>query len=915
MASGETLIHIKTMDLVVDRGLQVSGWLRDEEVQRLLGEPPKPGYRVKVERLSNGRLDLSLWLRLPLMRRCHTSFLAALEEPNTPGDEMGAPGEEGVALNKVAVKKIEVEGVAMEPPPAPFVERVAMEPPPAPFVERVAMEPPPALGVAMEPPPALGVAMEPPALKDLEGRLPFVLCPFQRDGVIWMAKQEAHVSSITKGIFRTLALHTYDGKPLFGSTPNPSETVVWPSWPMGRSGGFLADEPGLGKTVQMVSLMNLCGFHFRDTPRWVKGAFGEWQRPLAGRRYPLRWRRRPGSRTKRPTEVLLEAGPWDVPDYPWHAPEVPLGGTLIVFPTTLSGQWEDELKDKSVEEGLAILNLTKAIGVSEEALLAPDVVLVTHGMLRAERRRSSERISWGEAWACKGWLRAPPVDVKTDWTSLGRHDLIVLMPWGTEVLVDHVGAGGQLFGWPWSKEKDKGDWADTVGPPTTADRFSLAHMDWVHAGTIRVCGHQNHVPHDALKSSVHCEACGAKPSPDDLKRLCSIAPSPLFRIWWRRVILDESDRLTSMPQTLSDVALLHSNVLWCLTGTPNGTDPRFGHNFLQQLSLFFVNGGHPLPQGIQKDVGLALQEWRDPAFQGDLVDLWMLRRTKAEVNSQLSLPPVEFHTVEVVLEDRDGKDWIDAMHKDMAGIGSTRFGRLWRVLTIQEGLDSVILVDNMEVDLEGNDANDCPVCMEKIESGKCVKTPCEHFFCKTCIQTWVTRAPAMEIPCPACRFPLTPKNLMLALEPAVEGAFTPGNLSKLRAIQALLATIPPDERILIATRYPEAMATLTRVLGCPSLHSKMSKGKREKILREGWTRCLVISMNLHGFGLNLTQANHLVLVDEPSKPHHRTQLVGRICRIGQKRHTHIYRLVTKGTLEEWADTGTDLSKVMGSLFK
>jgi len=112
-----------------------------------------------------------------------------------------------------------------------------------------------------------------------------------------------------------------------------------------------------------------------------------------------------------------------------------------VFPTTLSGQWEDELKDKSVEEGLAILNLTKAIGVSEEALLAPDVVLVTHGMLRAERRRSSERISWGEAWGCKGWLRAPPVDVKTDWTSLGRHDLIVLMPWGTEVLVDHVGGG------------------------------------------------------------------------------------------------------------------------------------------------------------------------------------------------------------------------------------------------------------------------------------------------------------------------------------------------------------------------------------------------------------------------------------------------------------------------------------------
>lgn len=756
---------------------------------------------------------------------------------------------------------------------------------------------------------------KPPAFAELEGKLSYVLCPFQREGVVWMAGQEAKVSSLTHGIFNHFEMVTQDGLPLFGSQPNPSETLVWRDWPKSRSGGFLADEPGLGKTVQMVTLMNLCGFHYRDTPPWVKGPYGQWLKPLSKGRYRLR--RYEGSKGRSTTAVLHGLDPWSPVPYPWFCPDVPLGGTLIVFPTTLSGQWEDELRDKSLNEHLSILNLSKTASMSLDGLLAQDVVLVTHGMLRAERRRSGERILWDEPWTCRALIRESlssssslPLNA---WKSLEHFSLLSLLPWGTEVLIDRVEEDGTFYGWPWSPERDRQEWDESLGPSTTTKDLRLDQMDWKVVGQLTVCSCMNRVKEGATKSQVVCSACGAHPSPPTMKALTNLDPSPLFRIWWRRVILDESDRLTSMPQTLNDVTRLQTHVLWCLTGTPNGTDPRFGHNFLQQLELFFVNGGRPLENGLSKDVGLALQEWRDPAFQGDLVDLWMMRRTKEEVKDQLSLPPVDFHTLEVVLEERDGKGWIEAMHRDMAAIGSTRFGRLWRVLTIQEGLDSVILVDNMEVDLEGP-GKDCPVCMDKIEEGKCVKTPCSHFFCKTCIQTWMARAPTREITCPACRFILTPKNLMLALEPALEPSFTPGNLAKLRTIQGLLGKIPSEERILIATRYPEAMATLTRVLGCPSLHVKMTKTKRDKILREGWTRCLVISMNLHGFGLNLTQANHLILVDQPSKAHHSTQLVGRVYRIGQKRHVHIYRLVTKGTLEEWVDTGTDLTKVLASIF-
>jgi len=751
----------------------------------------------------------------------------------------------------------------------------------------------------------------------LEERLPFVLAPFQREGVAWMAAREARGSSITSPIFRVARLQADDGYPVYLSHPNPSESILWRGYPQARSGGFLCDEPGLGKTIQMVALMNLTGFHFRDTPPWAKGAYGPWLKPSI---CSAPWLRRTKDNTfttsthpfplatlDAAAEVVAQSTPlWTRFPCPWFNPVAPKGGTLVIFPTTLSSQWETEILDKSADDGIEVLNLSKESSWSLDRLLAADVVLATHGMLRAERRRSAERVAWGDTWRCDKLNRILYEEPHKDLYRLATYDVVQILPWGTEFVVERLEDGGKVvYGWPWHAEMEEVTGLDDIGLPTTAAGFSLKDYDWICPGQLKLCGTQNLVEEGAKRSSLKCGRCGSRPSSRVMGVLSAIDPSPLFRVWWRRIILDESDRLTSMPQTLNDVSLLQSHVLWCLTGTPNGTDPRFGRNFLEQLSLFFVD------RSLDKDVGLHIQEWRDPAFQGDLVDLWMLRRTKDEVDHQLSLPPLDFHTLSVDLEENDGREWILAMHRDMAACRSQRFGRLWRVLTIQEGLQDVILVDNMELNLEGP-AKDCPVCMDKIEGGACVRTPCGHFFCKTCISTWMVRAPTLKIPCPACRTVLTSKNLKLALEPAVERTFNPGNLSKLRRIQTLLASIPGHERVVIATRYPEAMATLTRVLDCPSLHAKMSKNQREAILGGGWKRCLVISANLHGFGLNLTQANHLIIVDEPSKAHYRTQLVGRLYRIGQERHVHIYRLVTKDTLEEWADTGADLTKVLGA---
>lgn len=774
--------------------------------------------------------------------------------------------------------------------------------------------------------------------------VPFVMCPFQYEGVEWMASKEGSAFSILCDIFRVTDIRTSDGSPVYACNPNPSETILYErkDVPVCKSGGFLCDEPGIGKTVQMVTLMNLTGFHYRDTPAWVKGAYapwllldssytGEWFHPFTPRAlhaspvladvpcFHHKWATKAHPHPLKSPEdvsdvIARRLGPFEDFPVPFVIPDIVLGGTLVIFPTALSAQWEHEILDKSIRDDLNVVVLSKEISVSCEKLCAADVVLATHGILRAERRRSDDRAAWGTKWECSKWKRSNvPLSEDASMSlisSIKKYDIIQIIPWGTEFVVSSVNNEGRVYGWPWNPDVE--GYSDDGAPePTTSSEFSLHDYAWKLSGVIRVCGTHNIVKELIKKSEVICAACGSTPGPRAMVEISKVEPSPLFRIHWRRIILDESDRLTSMHQTHADVSILRTNVMWCLTGTPNGTDPRFGVNFFEQLALFFNKPN-------TADVCKYVQTWRDPAFQGDLVHSWLLRRTFREVSNQLSIPAVVTREISVNLEEEDGRDWIMTMHRDMARTGSHRFGRMWRVLTVQKNLCAAILVDSMEVSSKTIDTLDtkCPVCFDRIDNNMCM-TPCGHIYCKSCIYTWVTTTPTSVATCPTCREPLTAKQIKVAIDTQTRlDSFTMGNLCKLRAIKKVLEHIPEEDKVVIAARYPEAIRTIMDDLQCPGLYSKLSRSKQNAILSSEWDKYIVISSNLYGFGLNLTKANHLIIVDEPIKQHHMTQLVGRIHRIGQTKKVHVYKLITRGTLEEWiycADNPNKLSRVLQSI--
>ena len=68
--------------------------------------------------------------------------------------------------------------------------------------------------------------------------------------------------------------------------------------------------------------------------------------------------------------------------------------------------------------------------------------------------------------------------------------------------------------------------------------------------------------------------------------------------------------------------------------------------------------------------------------------------------------------------------------------------------------------------------------------------------------------------------------------------------------------------------------------------------------REGDAPVFLISLKAGGFGLTLTEADYVFLLDPWWNPASEAQAVDRTHRIGQSKPVNVYRLVATGTIEE-----------------
>ena len=158
----------------------------------------------------------------------------------------------------------------------------------------------------------------------------------------------------------------------------------------------------------------------------------------------------------------------------------------------------------------------------------------------------------------------------------------------------------------------------------------------------------------------------------------------------------------------------------------------------------------------------------------------------------------------------------------------------------------------------------------------------------------------------------------MALDPAlVEGPDAGGSQAGKRGkatrkptakVEVLLETLQPvvaeGHRALVFSQFTRYLSGVREVLEAAGMRTAYLDGtttNRQQVIdafRAGDADVFLISLKAGGFGLTLTEADYVFLLDPWWNPQAEEQAVDRTHRIGQDRPVMVYRLVSAGTIEE-----------------
>lgn len=216
--------------------------------------------------------------------------------------------------------------------------------------------------------------------------------------------------------------------------------------------------------------------------------------------------------------------------------------------------------------------------------------------------------------------------------------------------------------------------------------------------------------------------------------------------------------------------------------------------------------------------------------------------------------------------------------------------------------------------------DDCSICLDDLKTP--VITPCAHVFCRHCIERCLESMKPSS--CPLCRRLVEKQQLLEAgnydEEPdktedatlaAMKDIMVQHTSSKVDAALREILRIRrdlPDDKIIVVSQFTSFLSMIQplldeRKLSYVRLDGTMSHMDRADVVSDfqkktaDSPKLLLLSLKAGGVGLNLTAANHMLLLDPAWNPAAEWQCFDRVHRIGQEKDVFIYKFVTKTSIE------------------
>ncbi|GJJ72279.1 hypothetical protein EMPS_04636 [Entomortierella parvispora] len=260
------------------------------------------------------------------------------------------------------------------------------------------------------------------------------------------------------------------------------------------------------------------------------------------------------------------------------------------------------------------------------------------------------------------------------------------------------------------------------------------------------------------------------------------------------------------------------------------------------------------------------------------------------------------------------------------------------------------LLDNLVEDVRrrllerGMEAVECPICMDVGEESV-ILSSCGHIYCRACITAYLQQHEEEGGKCPECRrstrvddlIPVADFNQRFnpapseeELDPKGKGKaddngddFGDGKLpavdvpqeldewissSKIdRMIVLVRQAVAKREKIIVFSQFTSLLHLIEKPLQQEGIKYLMYDGSMSAIARNDAVHrmtndpsypLMLISLKCGSLGLNLTVANHVVIMDPWWNPALENQAIDRVHRIGQRKNVFVHRLCIPETVED-----------------
>ncbi|CAA7054102.1 unnamed protein product [Microthlaspi erraticum] len=318
----------------------------------------------------------------------------------------------------------------------------------------------------------------------------------------------------------------------------------------------------------------------------------------------------------------------------------------------------------------------------------------------------------------------------------------------------------------------------------------------------------------------------------------------------------------------------------------------------------------------------------------------LLRRTKLGRAADLALPPRIISLRRDALDIKEF-DYYESLYKDseaefntyvQAGTLMNNYAHIFDLLTrLRQAVDHPYLVVYSSsrginanlLEENKNESSECGLCHEPAEER--VVTSCEHVFCKECLIGVSTSSE--KATCPTCSKPLTvdwttkagtehqaSKTTLKGFRAAsiinrikLDNFQTSTKIEALREEIRFMVERDGSAKAIVFSQFTSFLDLINYTLGkcgvsCVQLVGSMSMAARDaainKFKEDPDCKVFLMSLKAGGVALNLTVASHVFMMDPWWNPAVERQAQDRIHRIGQYKPIRVVRFIIENTVEE-----------------